>query len=79
MREGRLPKDRLKMIRNSNSTPCSILPSPSTANLPTPELLRKYESILRDELGIGKILLFKFGEHWNPCSTPASPVLWVIQ
>ncbi|HNX83626.1 MAG TPA: PP2C family protein-serine/threonine phosphatase, partial [Bacteroidales bacterium] len=43
------------------------------ANLPTAELLRKYESILRDELGIGKILLFKYGEQWEPLLNSGFP------
>ncbi len=43
------------------------------ANLPTVELVRKYESILRDELGIGKILLFKHGERWEPLLNSGFP------
>ena len=35
------------------------------ANLPTPELLAKYESILRNNLGIGKILIFKHSTKWE--------------
>lgn len=35
------------------------------ANLPTEELLSKYESILRNNLGIGKILIFKHAEKWE--------------
>lgn len=35
------------------------------ANLPTEALLSKYESILRNSLGIGKILIFKHSEHWE--------------
>ena len=35
------------------------------ANLPTEELLAKYESILRDNLGIGKILIFKRSLNWE--------------
>ncbi len=35
------------------------------ANLPTEELLTKYESILRNNLGIGKILIFKHSENWE--------------
>jgi phosphoserine phosphatase RsbU/P len=35
------------------------------ANLPTEDLLAKYESILRYELGIGKILIFKHGNKWE--------------
>jgi phosphoserine phosphatase RsbU/P len=35
------------------------------ANLPKEELLSKYESILRNNLGIGKILIFKHGYKWE--------------
>lgn len=35
------------------------------ANLPTEDLLSKYESILRNSLGIGKILIFKHGNRWE--------------
>lgn len=35
------------------------------ANLPAEELLSKYESILRNNLGIGKILIFKHGIKWE--------------
>ena len=35
------------------------------ANLPTEDLLSKYESILRKNLGIGKILIFKHSYKWE--------------
>ncbi|NSW93314.1 MAG: serine/threonine-protein phosphatase [Bacteroidales bacterium] len=35
------------------------------ANLPTEALLAKYESILRNSLGIGKILIFKHSVTWE--------------
>ena len=35
------------------------------ANLPTEVLLSKYESILRNNLGIGKILIFKHSVKWE--------------
>ena len=35
------------------------------ANLPTEELLAKYEDILRNKLGIGKILIFKRSDKWE--------------
>ena len=35
------------------------------ANLPTEELLSKYEAILRERLGIGKILIFKHQLKWE--------------
>jgi sigma-B regulation protein RsbU (phosphoserine phosphatase) len=35
------------------------------ANLPVEDLLAKYEYILRNDLSIGKILIFKRSEHWE--------------
>ncbi len=35
------------------------------ANLPTGELLSKYDSILRNNLGIGKIIIFKHSLRWE--------------
>lgn len=35
------------------------------ANLPTEDLLAKYESILRNNLGIGKIFIFKHSTKWE--------------
>lgn len=35
------------------------------ANLSAEELLAKYEGILRDDLNIGKVLIFKHSEQWN--------------
>ncbi len=35
------------------------------ANLPTEELLLKYELILRQRLGIGKILIYKLSDKWE--------------
>ena len=72
MTEGRLPKDRLKMSKFKLDALLDITLS-INANLPTAELLRKYESILRDELGIGKILLFKYGEQWEPLLNSGFP------
>lgn len=64
MTPGRLPKDRLKMSKFKLDALLDITLS-INANLPTPDLLRKYESILRYDLGIGKILLYKQGEQWE--------------
>jgi phosphoserine phosphatase RsbU/P len=64
MSESRLPTDRLKMSKFKLDALLDITLS-INANLSTSELLRKYESILRDDLGIGKILLYKYGEHWE--------------
>ena len=64
MDESRLPKDRLKMSKFKLDALLDITLS-INANLPTTELLRKYEFILREDLGIGKLLLFKYGEKWE--------------
>ncbi len=64
MSESRLPTDRLKMSKFKLDALLDITLS-INANLSTSELLRKYESILRDDLGIGKIILYKYGEHWE--------------
>jgi len=34
-------------------------------NLATGELIRRYENLLTDDLNIGKVMLFKFGEAWE--------------
>lgn len=62
--ESRLPTDRLKMSKFKLDALLDITLC-INANLSTTELLRKYESILRDDLGIGKILLYKYGEQWE--------------
>jgi len=65
MTECRFPKDRLKMSKFKLDALLDITLS-INANLPTSELLRKYESILRKDLGIGKILLYNMvstGKH----------------
>ncbi len=64
MSERRLPKDRLKMSKYKLDALLDITLS-INANLPTSDLVRKYESILRNDLGRGKILLYKHGEHWE--------------
>ena len=64
MSESRNPKDRLKMSKFKLDALLDITLS-INANLPTKELLTKYQSILREELGIGKILLYKFSEKWE--------------
>lgn len=64
MRESRVTGDRLKMSKFKLDALLDITLS-INANLSTTELLKKYESILRDDLGIGKILLFKYGEKWE--------------
>ncbi len=64
MSESSSPKDRLKMSKFKLDALLDITLS-INANLPTRELLAKYQSILREELGIGKILLYKFSEKWE--------------
>jgi len=57
-------KDRLSISRFKLDALLDITLS-INANLPTEELLSKYESILRNSLGIGKILIYKRSEHWE--------------
>ncbi len=54
----KIPDDRLKISRFKLDSLLDITLS-INANLPTEVLLSKYESILRDNLGIGKILDFQ--------------------
>jgi len=60
----RSSKDRLKLSKFKLDALLDITLS-INANLPTEELLSKYESILRNNLGIGKILIFKHGYRWE--------------
>jgi sigma-B regulation protein RsbU (phosphoserine phosphatase) len=64
MRDKRLLNDRLKVLKFTLDALLDITPS-INANLPTDQLLNKYESILRDDLGIGKILIFKRSDNWE--------------
>src|SRR5664280_605999 len=57
-------KERLKLSRFKLDSLLDITLS-INANLPTEVLLAKYESILRNNLGIGKILIFKRSEQWE--------------
>ncbi len=56
--------DRLKISKFKLDSLLDITLS-INANLPVPELLAKYESILRNNLGIGKILILKRSEKWE--------------
>jgi len=56
--------DRLKLSKFKLDALLDITMS-INANLPTEDLLAKYESILRDNLGIGKILIFKRSDDWE--------------
>jgi len=44
------------------------------ANLPVAQLLEKYDSILRNRLGIGKIMIFKLQEKWECILNAGFPV-----
>ncbi|HSL85554.1 MAG TPA: SpoIIE family protein phosphatase [Bacteroidales bacterium] len=57
-------KERLKISRFKLDALLNITLS-INANLPAAELLAKYESILRNSLGIGKILIFKWSDKWE--------------
>jgi sigma-B regulation protein RsbU (phosphoserine phosphatase) len=57
-------KDRLKISKFKLDALLDITLS-INANLSAEELLAKYESILRNNLSIGKILIFKHGYKWE--------------
>ena len=56
--------DRLKISKFKLDALLDITLS-INANLPTEDLLSKYENILRNNLGIGKILIFKHSGTWE--------------
>src|SRR5450759_4322814 len=58
------PTDRFKLSRYKLDALLDITLS-INANLPTEDLLHKYENILRKNLGIGKILIFKRSDTWE--------------
>ena len=60
----KIPNDRLKISKFKLDSLLDITLS-INANLPTEDLLSKYEYILRNNLGIGKILIFKRSETWE--------------
>ncbi|MBW6501736.1 MAG: serine/threonine-protein phosphatase [Bacteroidales bacterium] len=64
MADNKASKERLKISRFKLNALLDITLS-INANLPTGQLLSKYESILRNNLGIGKILIFKWSEKWD--------------
>jgi sigma-B regulation protein RsbU (phosphoserine phosphatase) len=66
MEEKRASKDRLKISKFKLNALLDITLS-INANLPTEKLLSKYESILRNNLGIGKILIFKHDDKKWEC------------
>ncbi|MBK7132044.1 MAG: serine/threonine-protein phosphatase [Bacteroidales bacterium] len=64
MEDKKIPTDRLKISKFKLDSLLDITLS-INANLPTEDLLSKYESILRNNLGIGKILIYKRSETWG--------------
>jgi sigma-B regulation protein RsbU (phosphoserine phosphatase) len=66
MEEKGASKERLKLSKFKLNALLDITLS-INANLPTEKLLSKYESILRNNLGIGKILIFKHQEKKWEC------------
>lgn len=64
MAVNKVPLDRLKISKFKLDSLLDITLS-INANLPTEDLLSKYENILRNNLGIGKILIFKRSETWE--------------
>ncbi len=64
MEEKRAPTDRLKISKFKLDALLDITLS-INANLPTENLLSKYEYILRINLGIGKIIIFKRSDSWE--------------
>ncbi|MGD0582957.1 MAG: PP2C family protein-serine/threonine phosphatase [Bacteroidales bacterium] len=66
MEEKKASRERLKMSKFKLDALLDITLS-INANLPTEELLHKYESTLRHNLGIGKILIFKHQDKKWEC------------
>jgi sigma-B regulation protein RsbU (phosphoserine phosphatase) len=64
MEDKKSSNERLKLSRFKLDSLLDITLS-INANLPTEVLLAKYESILRNNLGIGKILIFKRSAQWE--------------
>jgi sigma-B regulation protein RsbU (phosphoserine phosphatase) len=61
---GKASINRLKLSTFKLNTLLTITKA-INANLSTEELLQRYEKILRGDLNIGKILIFKFDKQWN--------------
>ncbi len=64
MTDKRALTDRLRISKFKLDSLLDITLS-INANLPTEDLLSKYEYILRNNLGIGKILIFKRSDTWE--------------
>ncbi|MFO7575519.1 MAG: PP2C family protein-serine/threonine phosphatase [Bacteroidales bacterium] len=61
---GKTSKDRLKLSKFKLDALLDVTMS-INANLPVEGLLARYEEILRENLGIGKILIYKYSERWE--------------
>lgn len=61
---GKASINRLKLYTFKLNTLLAVTKS-INANLSTEELLKRYEIILREDLNIGKILIFKYTKGWN--------------
>lgn len=59
-----ISNDRVKILKFKLDSLLDITMS-INANLPVEKLLEKYESILRDDLGIGKIMIIKQSGEWE--------------
>jgi sigma-B regulation protein RsbU (phosphoserine phosphatase) len=64
MEDKKASADRLKISKFKLDSLLDITLS-INANLPTEDLLSKYENILRNNLSIGKILIFKRSDNWE--------------
>ena len=64
MEDKKIPNHRLKISKFKLDSLLDITLS-INANLPTADLLSEYEYILRNNLGIGKILIFKHSGTWE--------------
>jgi len=64
MEDKKAPTDRLRISKFKLDSLLDITLS-INANLPTEDLLSKYEYILRHNLSIGKILIFKRSDSWE--------------
>ncbi|MCU0361790.1 MAG: serine/threonine-protein phosphatase [Bacteroidales bacterium] len=64
MENGRIPSNRLEVSKFKLKSLLEITNSIND-NLPEEDLLSRYESILRNNLGIGKILIFKHSRSWE--------------
>jgi sigma-B regulation protein RsbU (phosphoserine phosphatase) len=64
MESKKSPTDRLRISKFKLDALLDITLS-INANLPTEDLLSKYENVLRNNLGIGKILIFKRSDSWE--------------